>query len=319
MASVNSFRYFGLTVALLLPLMLSACGGAKAKPDPALIAEAKRLASQGSELYDRGCYAQAERFFFRSLETSRLMNDRPAIAKARNNLGAASLAQGNLEKAGAHLSKALDLNESLNNPALDSLILGNLAALAFKSGNREDAESLWRQALETAQTDEAQTGAALHQSNLGMLYRLMGRFTEAETFLRQAQAAALAAGQTGILAGVHSELGLLFQTLGDLDLAEQHFKTALDLDKETENPRGIAEDLENLGRLYQQGGKWGKAAIELDQAIYLRAALAQPEQVKALFNLLKTNKVNSGEPENLEPYRLLVEETEKNGESVLCP
>ena len=312
MVSAQAFRHVRIwrvfiVTALLAPLLFSACGGQKVKPDPALITEAKRLASQGSDLYDRGCFAEAERFFFRAMETSRLMDDRLAIVKARNNLGAAALAQGNLEQAGKHLAKALALNESVNDPALESLILGNLAALAFKSGNREDAEHLWLRALETAKTDEAQTGVALHQANLGMLCRLMLRFTEAEAYLRGAQAVALAGGQTGILAGVHSELGLLFQATGDLDLAEQHLKTALDLDKEVENPRGIAEDLEKLGRLYQAAGKWDKAAIELDQAIYLRAALAQVERVKDLYKLLRNNKAAGGKPENLEPYKLLVE------------
>jgi len=49
---------------------------------------------------------------------------------------------------------------------------------------------------------------------------------------------------------------------------------ALALDKGAENPRGIAQDLEQLGILHQRQQSWDRAAGELDRAIRLYAAWA---------------------------------------------
>ncbi|MEW6264754.1 MAG: tetratricopeptide repeat protein [Thermodesulfobacteriota bacterium] len=309
----------GLLVVLFIAVGPACSSGNKPrKPDPVLLAEANRLASQGSYWYSRGCYQRAQRYFFQAAETSRLVDDLPGLVRAHNNLGAAALAQGRLAEAGEMLTRALELNKIVKDAAEEALILGNLAGMAFKAGRREEAEDLWRRAASSAQDLENQPGLPLHLTNLAMLLRTKGRLAEAEALLRQAQAAAVKNGPAGALAGIHLQLGLVAQASGDLNQAERQVSLALDLDKEAENPRGIAQDLEILGRLSQERSRWDQAVQELDRAIRLYAALGDQDKVREALGLLRENKTRSGRPESLTPYENLALRGEKETESLLC-
>ena len=118
------------------------------------------------------------------------------------------------------------------------------------------------------------------------------------------------------LAAVHLELGLLARDGGDLTQALQHVSVALDLDKQAENPAGIAYDLENLGGLYQEKKMWPDAARELDRAIYLYAALADRAGLERIYEKLEANRAAGGRPESMAPYQRLRKTIPP--ESMLC-
>jgi tetratricopeptide (TPR) repeat protein len=135
--------------------------------------------------------------------------------------------------------------------------------------------------------------------------------------LRRALSSTGDAGE-GSTAGTHFQLALLAQARGDLARAERHLSTALALDKEAENPRGIAQDLEHLGSLHQRQQSWDRAAGELDRAIRLYAALGSTEKAEAVFRLLEANREASGIPESLDLYRGLLVPPGEEWESPLC-
>ena len=317
-ADSSLLSLIGLAVCLLALILGPACGGGEKKKDPVLIAESKRLASQGSYWYERGCYSRAERFFFQAMETARLLDDLRGMLRARNNLGAVALAQGRYDEAGEHLAKALELNDSVKSRAEESLIFGNLAGLAFKAGRFEEAEKMWLKAVAAAELDQNQTGLALHLNNLGMYMRTRDRLDEAEKVLRRAQAAAAQKKQTRTLAATHLQLGLTAQARDDLIQAQNHVSLALALDKEAENPPGIAQDHEKLGLIFQQRKMWAEAARGFDRAIYLYSALADRPGVERVFELLKSNQARSGKPESLAPYQRLLKTAAETNESILC-
>ena len=305
-----------ICLTALLLLGLTACGGGP-KPQPALIAAANRMATAGSRWFQLGCYEKAMGYFSQALETSRLSDDLPGMLRALNNLGAAALGAGRLEEAGEYFEEALRLNREVGDPVQESMILGNLAGLAYKSGKFEDAETFWLKAVEAARAEESHTGLALQLSNLGMLYRTRGRPEKAGDYLKQAEAEALVQGDVRTLAGIYLEMGLLAEGQGDLKAAERHLIRARELDKESENPRGIAQDLEKLGVLYQRLERWDEAALVLDRAIHLGAVLADKDRVTRLYGLLEKNQVQGGTPESLNIYRPLLE-MKDDEKSVLC-
>jgi tetratricopeptide (TPR) repeat protein len=298
--------------------LLASCGGGNQKKDPELIVQARRLASLGSDWYQRGCYPRAERYFRETLEASRLLDDLPGMLRANNNLGATLLALGRFEEAGTALQRAMELNQSVNSTAEASLILGNLAALAFRTGRTDQAENFWRLAVKKAEEDEQRTGLILHLNNLGMLLRTEKRLDQAEAVLLRAHELALRDERKGSLAGTSLQLGLLAQAGGDLAKAEEHLLSALELDKETVNPLGVAYDLEKLGLLYQERKSWVNAARMLDRAIFMRGAMGQKEKVVQIYKLLETNQARGGWPESLLPYQDLLDRDLDPGESMLC-
>jgi tetratricopeptide (TPR) repeat protein len=293
------------------------CAARSERPAPPRLTEARRLAAQGSSWYRQGCVTRAEQYFYQALEASRLVDDVEGMVRAHNNLAVAAMAQGYYDEASVHLNRAWVLNDRAKSTEEGPLILGNLGSLAYKMGRYREAEDFWRQALAAAEAGGGRSALVLHLNNLGMLMRQDGRLAEAETMLRRALSLT-GESEEGSTGNTHFQLALLAQTRGDPITAERHLSMALALDRGAENPRGIAQDLEQLGILHQRQQSWDRAAGELDRAIRLYAALGSTGNVEAVFRLLEANREASGIPESLDVYRGLLVPPGEEWESPLC-
>jgi tetratricopeptide (TPR) repeat protein len=293
------------------------CAARPERPAPPRLTEARRLAAQGSSWYRQGCVKRAEQYFYQALEASRLVDDAEGMVRAHNNLAVAAMAQGYYDEASAHLTRAWVLNDQAKSTDEAPLILGNLGSLAYKMGRYQEAEDFWRQALAAAEGGGRRSGLVLHLNNLGMLMRQGGRLAEAETMFRRALNLA-GEGEESSTGNTHFQLALLAQTRGDSITAERHLSLALELDRGAENPRGIAQDLKQLGILHQRQQSWDRAAGELDRAIRLYAALGSTENVEEVFRLLEANRDASGTPQSLDMYRGLLVPPSEDWESPLC-
>ena len=304
--------------ALLLGLVLAFACAPAPEPRPEIVEEADRLAGQGSEFFNRGCYEKAREYFELALETCRLLDDVEGILRAHNNIGATWLAEGRLDDAAWNLAKALELAQTVEKSSQEPLIYGNLGAAAFKAGKNDEAESMWRKAVDLAETLPVQPGLPLNLTNLGALYRDRKKYDQAEEFLQKAETAAQAPGQVRQLAGIQVQIGYLAEDRGDSAGAEKRLIRALELDKEGEHPRGVARDLEALGVHFQKREMWREAFEYLDRAIHLQAALGNPEKVKEIHELLKTNHGSGGIPSAMDLYDELLGADEEQSQSLLC-
>jgi tetratricopeptide (TPR) repeat protein len=298
-------------------MVLTGCATASNRRDAPRLAEARRLAVQGSTWYRQGCVRRAEQYFYQALEASRLVDDVEGMVRAHNNLAVVAMAQGHYDEASGNLSRALELNKTAKSTEEGPLILANLGTLAYKLGRLEEAERLWREALAASEEDARHPGLVVNLNNLGMLLRQGGRLQEAEVVLRRALSAGSKDGQ-GSAANTLFQLALLAQARGELAAAEGHLSAALALDKESEDAQGIAQDLEHLGLLHQRQQAWDRAAAELDRAIRLYAALGRAAKVEETLKLLEANREASGIPESVEGYRRLLLPHGEEWESPLC-
>jgi len=310
-------RWLAACIGCLCVVIPAGCAVRPERPAPPRLTEARRLAAQGSDWYRQGCVKRAEQYFYQALEASRLVDDVEGMVRAHNNLAVVAMAQGYYDEASVHLKRAWELNDQAKSTEEGPLILGNLGSLAYKVGRYQEAEGFWRQALAAAEGGGRDSGLILHLNNLGMLMRQEGRLPEAETMLRRALSLT-GEGEEGSTGTTHFQLALLAQTRGEPTTAERHLSMALALDRGAENPRGMAQDLEQLGILHQRQQSWDRAAGELDRAIRLYAALGSTEKVEAVFRLLEANREASGMPASLDLYRGLLVPPGEEWESPLC-
>ena len=310
-------RRLAAWIGCLCIVIAAGCAARSERPAPPRLMEARRLATEGSGWYRKGCVKRAEQYFYQALEASRLVDDVEGMVRAHNNLAVVAMAQGYYDEASVHLKRAWELNDQAKSTEEGPLILGNLGSLAYKVGRYQDAEGFWRQALAAAEGGGRQSGLVLHLNNLGMVTRQQGRLPEAETILRRALSLT-GESEEGSTGNTHFQLALLAETRDDPSTAERHLSMALALDRGAENPRGIAQDLEQLGILHQRQQSWDRAAGELDRAIRVYAALGSTEKVEAVFRLLEANREGSGIPASLDPYRGLLVPPGEEWESPLC-
>jgi tetratricopeptide (TPR) repeat protein len=303
--------------ALLLTLTVACGGGPKNKLTPRLT-EVKRLAAEGSYWFERGCFKRAKRYFYQALEASRLVDNLEEMVRAYNNLGAVALVQDHYVEASEHLQKSLEFNSLLQSAREEAFALGNLGSLAYEAGRYQEAEELWEKALVVAEKNPQKSGFAMHLNNLGMLRRKQGRLEEAESLFKRALARAENSGYRPTMANSHVQLGLVAEARGDFASAGKQLRRALEIDRAAENAFGIAQDLEQIGRLHQLQQLWQKAFFDLDRAIRLYGALGKMENVSQLYNLLEINKIQGGVPESLEPYEGLLVPPDEFWVSPLC-
>jgi tetratricopeptide (TPR) repeat protein len=288
-----------LSRLLGLGILAAAACGPVPPDDPFNLGQAKDSLNRGHYWYLRGCQREAGRFFHEGLAYARLADSVPLMVMSRNSLGAAYLAEGRLDEAARQLSEALEMSLTApDRPEMDS-ILGSLGTLAFRAGRLQDAEDLWNEAL--AASPPARQ--AIYLANLARLYQSRNR---PDDYLALT-ARALEASQTpdtppearadalALAAGAALEAG-------DWSLAETYITEGLALDRQKENPAGLAQDLEILAQVQLNREQWPQAAQSLDRSFYLWAAIQNKEGLERTWKLLEKTR-QKGWPKDLAPYR----------------
>ncbi|MDR1044161.1 MAG: hypothetical protein LBP33_03460 [Candidatus Adiutrix sp.] len=309
-------RIFGI-LALGACLGTSGCGGPLPPPDPYNLAEAKDSLSRGNYWYERACYREAERFFQGGLESARLSDEVTLIIRAQNSLGAAALAQGELDAAAAYLEQALNLSSGHPGQAEMDKVLGNLGSLAFKLGRSQDAEAFWLEAVEKA-VAQGQSPAAYY-CDLARLYLAAGRTAEFSEMSAKALGAAETAGKPPALADALNLGGQQALAAGDPALAEERYRRALELDRKSENTVGLAQDTEALGLLMIRLERRAEAAGFLDRSFFLYLALGRDREAGRIFSHLQQLSREHQFPKKMEPYQAARRDPSPHRLSNQCP
>jgi Tfp pilus assembly protein PilF len=285
----------------LLWLLLAGCGGPMPPSDPFHLAEAKDALSRGNHWFQRGCPAEADRYFELGLEQARMADDVSLIINGLNARGAALVAQGRLNQAALILEQALELSAAdPERPELHS-VLGNLGLLALKADRKDDARELWREAV--AEAERKGLNPILFHCNLARLEMDAG--DKAAFRLRLAQAMALleADASERAAADAYNLAATAAMEDGDDVSAETYLNDALTLDRKNENQVGLAQDLETLASLQIKTGRFSEAAASLDRAFYLWAALGDKTALNRTMQSLSALSKSSGAPKNVEVYQ----------------
>ncbi|MDR2368546.1 MAG: hypothetical protein LBF58_10665 [Deltaproteobacteria bacterium] len=291
-----------LLAAALLAMALAGCGGPIPPDDPFHLGEAKDALGRGNHWFQRGCPAEATRYFDLGLEQARLADDVPLIIKALNARGATLMAQNQLNPAALSLQQALELSLAQDrNPELDS-VLGNLGLLALKANRRDDAKDLWDRAV--AEAKGKSRSPILYHCNLA---RLALAANDQAAFAREV---GLALAETENPAAPESAVAdalnlaaLKALSDGDDPLAESYLDRALALDRKNENQIGIAQDLETLAGLQSKTDRPLLAAASLDRAFYLWTALNDKQAQRRVLAALEALSKATGHPKTVQPYR----------------
>ncbi|MDR0620403.1 MAG: hypothetical protein LBJ61_00765 [Deltaproteobacteria bacterium] len=289
-------------LAVLWALVAAACGGPIPPDDPFHLGEAKDALGRGNHWFQRGCAAEANRFFELGLEQARLADDVPLIIKALNAKGATLMSQNKLNEAAIALQQALDLSLAQEqNPELDS-VLGNLGLLALKAKRPADAKDLWERAVTEALSKSR--SPILYYCNLARLALAGGDQAEVAKYTAQALAEAeLPNAPESAVADAYNLAALKALADGNDQQAETYLDQALALDRKNENQVGIAQDLETLAGIQSKTDRPLLAAASLDRAFYLWTALNdKPAQTRVLAALQALSKA-TGHPKTVQPYR----------------
>jgi len=121
--------------------------------------------------------------------------------------------------------------------------------IALRTGDWNAAREYFESAIATYRRAGYDAGMASAYNSLGLLHKNHCRFKEAARFLEQALRIAERSGLFHDSATYVHNLGIVHEKMGEWDLAEDHYRRALQMNTEVGNTVGKARSLFCLGNL----------------------------------------------------------------------
>ncbi|MEK6193745.1 MAG: tetratricopeptide repeat protein [Deltaproteobacteria bacterium] len=272
---------------LLIVWMLCAtisCGGKAALKEPDPLQPARKELHKGINWYQKGCYHNALPHLLRAHELFTARDDLPGIAMSLNNIGNVYGKLKDPESAVLFFDSSHAIYRDIDDTSGAVQALSNKAAVLIRGGNLDDAEATLEAAQKLLDRSGGQQPSLL--SNWGVLLTRKEAYAEAEKKLMAALEASDPENHSQS-ASIHFSLGNLKSATGQYDEGLEHYRKALDHDRQSGFHQGIADDLAAIGELYQREGEHTAAASHFQRSIKIYALLGNEDRVIDVMAMLE--------------------------------
>jgi tetratricopeptide (TPR) repeat protein len=239
-------------------------------PDTAL-----RLAREFAWIwFMSGAYLEAEHWLDRALARSGDVPD-DLRADAQWWIGAYATTRGAYLKAHLALGEALAVHLDLNNETRAARCLHGLGRIAMYAGDLDEAVKLYESALELfgQHFDPSMTVTLI---NLGVALLSNGELERAAAAFDEAMGLAERDGLGWHRAQILDGRGRLAVAAGDLALARRNLKGSMELNRDAQDPRFVAQALESCAWLAIVEGSTAHAARLLGAVSRIRESIGVP-------------------------------------------
>lgn len=290
-----------LCLALIALLLVPGLWGCGRRPDPYAkqLSRALDAGMRGQELLSEGQQRRAERAFSRALEINQGIDNPAGTARQLNNLGAAAVARGDLPQAEEFFQQALFLNRESGDPAAAATNLANLATVAQKKG---DFSRAWQYLSEArAQTRRTRATRTEGQILCQMAGLALDQYDPASAagYLNEAQPLSR---EPSVKGPWHYQRGRLALARGNSAQAQDSFQQALAADRAVLNRAGMGADLEGLGQAWEQQGEFARAFLYYSRAFSLYTATQNMSRANRCLETLRRLNQSGALGQSLEPF-----------------
>ncbi len=298
--------------ALLAGILINAssCSTAPPKSDTVTLVkqQAASAAESGEQYFHQGRYDLALQFFSQALDANASVDNVDGVIRSRISIAQVYLAQEQNDAAEDMLSRAREQARGRSLPLfVDSSI--SLGELYLRKGEPSKALAIFNETLDAAGTrmTPRQKGVLFH--DIGAAWKASGDMRQALDWLSRSLKSDLAnklleeaAADYYMIASVHSKQG-------DFPGARQNALLALALDKQVENPIGIAEDLYGLGLIESKSGDTAAAYDYFQRAYGVYTTLGAKGGIQKSLTALISIAESLGRTDEAKGYRQALERT----------
>lgn len=273
-------------LAVLVAAMISCAGGNATLKEPDPLAPARKELHKGIAWYQKGCYRNALPHLLRAHEQFTAYDDLSGVAMSLNNIGNVYGKLGDPESAILFFEASQAIYRDIDDIGGAVQALANKAAVLIKIDRLDAAEAT----LEAARKLLDSTGGTnpLLLNTWGVLLTRKKAYADAEEMFLAALKAS-APDNYPQAASIHFSFGNLLATTGRYDEGLEHFRQALENDRRAGFHQGIADDLAEIGKLYQREGEHTAAAAHFQRSIKIYALLGNEKKALAIMGLLETS------------------------------
>lgn len=210
-------------------------------------------------------------------------------AKAFLWLGRVGLHRGDFNKALMHLKtaqrKSLDLSQAKSWVLLESIRVEGI--LHSEKGNFTDALDCFKSALEIAKELKIPKSIASCLNNIALIHQYRGEFEVALDIFDESLTIAVEEAEDKEESGkVLNNMAEIFAKKGQYDLAYEHYRRSLVLDKERGDKAGEAIGLNNISEIYKARGDYAKSIEYLQEAYTLTNLIGYKPMLGAVLSNL---------------------------------
>jgi len=180
-------------------------------------------------------------------------------ATAFNNIGVLCKEQGDYVNALDNLSKALKIDEEINDKAGKAKRYGNLGVVYMNKGDYSNALDYFNKSLKIDELLGNKKGIASSCSNSGLVNYYKGNFPDALSSFFKSLKMAKELKNKNMISTVFGNLGLVYNSQKDSQKALEYYFKAFSIDEEIGNKSGMARHLGMIGLVYSDRGDYKKA------------------------------------------------------------
>lgn len=283
------------TVILVIGFLITvlACGGGPPlKPTPAHLLTGVEQIRKGIAFYQKGCFKQAMEHFSRANELYSASDQLGGVAMSFNNMGTVYRVTGDFDSAIAFFDKAHEIYKDLGDRVGVQQSLANKSAVLIETGRLDQAEAVIQEASGISSGEGGKPFVPL-MSNRGVLLTRKKDYAAAEIILKEALAT-VDPENISEKATVHYAFGHLMGEMKRWKEAISFYQEALSADRTAGYYKGMADDLNGLGRSYFESGNREAAVKSWERSVKIYALIKLPEAVKKTMADIQTAVQGTG-------------------------
>ncbi|MCB9364264.1 MAG: tetratricopeptide repeat protein [Flavobacteriales bacterium] len=262
---------------------------------------------QGASWAGRGEYAEAIKYYNKSLKLREEIDDKDGIAKSLCNIGIIYKNQGDIPKALVYYHKSLKIQEQLGNKDGIAAALTNIGIIYKGQEDFTNAMEYYTRSLKIREELNDTRGLGYELNNIAILYVKQKDFESA--FLNYNKALNLfesindKKGQALSLVNI----GSAYEEQGDLNTALANYTRSVEIRKTIGDKRGITRGLQNIANIYYKLGIYNKAIDFGSQSLKMANDLKLPSEIRdAAETLYKSYKTTGNQAQALKNYELYI-------------
>ncbi|MEJ2155973.1 MAG: tetratricopeptide repeat protein [Desulfobacteraceae bacterium] len=254
-----------------------------------------RYLNNGTEYYNKGCYAMAVYQFQKAHEMFAAADNLQGAADSLNSMANAYYRLNEMPSAVLVYDEAVGYYQLLKDREGLVRALSNKSAALTSSGRVEAAESVLNEADTVAGDDALFSGQRLKAR--AILKIKTGQIDQAKKLLQRALRK-ISKREPGQYASAQYTMGYMLLQRHNPKEAMSYLEKALAVDRKSESYFSIAQDLETMGDCHAELGQHDRAASFYKRSIKIFALLDRPERVEQLTpRLMKSASIASVEVE----------------------
>ena len=248
----------------------------------------------GACYYMKSDYSKAIEYFKKSLQTNKILGNKPGLSDTYNNIGAIYKIEGNYPKALEYFQKSLTIEKELNNTAGIAGSYSNIGIVYDILEEYSDALKYYLNALQYYKITNNSIGISDTYHNTGINYFSQNMYSKALEYFQKSLGIYKKLKNKSGITWSYFNMGKVYRVQKNYDKAKEYYQISLTLSIETGNKSLEAKNYKELSLLYLAQNNPHVANNYAKKAYQIAQTIGDIELLRSAMGILSTSYAELG-------------------------